>query len=95
MCKALKPVFHDPTLAALSKRFVMVNVDVDNNTVSQRPPYTPDGTYVPRVLFVDPQTGNVDVALRNEERGKDRYFYTRNDDLLAVMKKALTRYERT
>ena len=95
MCKALKPTFFDPTLAALSKRFVMVNVNVDHDPVSQRPPYIPDGKYIPRVMFVDPKTGNVDITLRNEGRSKDRYFYTRNDDLLAVMKKALSRYERT
>ena len=95
MCKALKPTFFDPTLAALSKRFVMVNLNVDRDPVSQTEAYTPDGRYVPRVMFVDPQTGTVDVALRNEGRSKDRYFYTRNDDLLAVMKKALSRYERT
>lgn len=89
-CKALKPKFSDPELAALSERFVMVNVDQD--LVPQATAFAPDGTYVPRVLFIDPTTGRPDTELRNESRGRTIYYYSPVDDLVGTMKKALERH---
>ena len=94
-CKELKPSFSDSTLTALSRSFVMVNVDADAEPRSQQPPYTPDGDYIPRVMFVDAKTGEVDATLVNARRTQSRYFYTPADDLLAVMQRALSRHEST
>jgi protein-disulfide reductase (glutathione) len=92
-CKDLKPKFQDAELTQLAQRFVMVNVDQDK--VPQAEQYAPDGTYIPRVLFLSPETGEVDASLLNAARQKFRYFYMPNDDLVGMMKKALDRHGRT
>lgn len=94
-CKELKASFFDTTLTRVSQQFVMVNVDADAEPRSQQPPYVPDGDYIPRVMFVDAKTGEVDATLVNARRTQTRYFYTPNDDLVAVMQRALNRHERT
>lgn len=89
-CKALKPAFSDERLAALSERFVMVNADQDQTPAVLS--YAPDGSYIPRVLFIDPTTGNADESLRNPQRSRYHYYYGPQDDLPAMMEKALERY---
>lgn len=88
-CKELKPSFFDPTLAALSDNFVMINVDQDAEPASLK--FAPDGTYIPRVVFLDPQ-GQVDRELLNAGRKRFKYFYTRHDDLVGNMRRALERH---
>ncbi len=92
-CKELKPKFFDDDIEALSQHFVMVNVDQDQEPKSLE--FTPDGDYIPRVVFVDPRTGKPDPTLLNDRRNSHRYFYTPADDLAGVMRKALSRHERT
>jgi thiol-disulfide isomerase/thioredoxin len=89
-CKALKPKFADPELQELSHEFVMVNVDQDLVPKSQE--FGPDGTYVPRVLFVDPKTLQADASLRNPDRSRTVYYYGPGDDIVGTMKKALSRH---
>jgi protein-disulfide reductase (glutathione) len=72
-CKELKRRFFDPALAAASERFVMVNLDQDAEPEGLR--YGPDGQYIPRVLFLDPQ-GQLDAGLSNPGRSKYKYFYS-------------------
>ncbi len=92
-CKELVPVFHDERIEALSERFVMVNVDQDREPRVEA--YAPDGTYIPRVLFFDPDTGRPDTSLLNPRRSRTRYYYSPVDDLAGVMTKALARYGET
>lgn len=92
-CKELKPVFHDDRIEDLSERFVMVNVDQDVEPKVQA--YAPDGSYIPRVLFFDPATGQPDPTLLNTRRTRTRYYYSPVDDLAGVMTKALARYGET
>jgi hypothetical protein len=73
----------------------MVNVDADAEPRSQQPPYVPDGDYVPRVLFLDPDTGEVDATLVNARRSDKRFFYTAADDLVTMMERARRRHEST
>jgi protein-disulfide reductase (glutathione) len=87
-CRELKPRFSDPALVDASERFVMVNLDQDEDPQSLR--YGPDGQYVPRVLFLDAQ-GRVDATLSNASRSKYKYFYMPHDDLVGVMQQALAR----
>ncbi len=89
-CKALKPKFAEPELRTLSEKFVMVNVDQDE--VPRALEFAPDGTYVPRVLFIDPESGRADPGLSNENRGRTIYYYSPVDDLVDTMKKALERH---
>ncbi len=93
-CKELKASFFDPKLTAVSRNFVMVNVDADAEPRSQQAPYVPDGDYIPRVLFLD-REGQVDATLVNARRTTSRYFYTPADDLVGVMQRALSRHEST
>lgn len=93
-CKRLRPEFDDGELAKLSQQFIMVNVDQDETpSVVQR--FAPDGKYVPRVLFVDPRSGQVKPKLLNETRTRTRYFYARSAHLVTAMKKALADDDRS
>jgi len=86
-CKALKSsAFRDPALHALSERFVMVNLDQDAQPEALD--YAPDGTYIPRVVFLDPD-GRLDTKLHNPRPSRFAYFYTPADDLLGTMQRAL------
>lgn len=88
-CRELKQRFFDPTLAETSERFIMVNVDQDQTPEALR--HGPDGQYIPRILFFDPQ-GRLDPALSNPTRSKYKYFYTMHDDLVGMMQQVLERY---
>ena len=92
-CKELKATFASDDLAELSKSFVMVNVDQDE--VPSALAYGPDGSYIPRVLFFDPDTRAVDPEIRNPRRQRHLYYYGPTDDLVASMRRALERHERT
>lgn len=86
-CKRLKPAFKDKELAELSRHFVMVNADQDE--VPKTLSYAPDGSYLPRVVFIAPTTGEVDPSLTNPRRSKERHYYGPQDDLVGTMRKAL------
>jgi protein-disulfide reductase (glutathione) len=89
-CKALKQSsFSDPQLRELSEEFVMVNVDQD--VEPKAGDLAPDGMYIPRVVFLDPD-GKVDEDLKNPRPSRYKYFYLPQDDLLATMRKALERH---
>lgn len=89
-CKELKPAFSSERLASLSERFVMVNADQDQTPDVLT--YAPDGTYIPRILFIDPSTGNLDEGLQNPNRSRYHYYYSPRDDLAGMMEKALARH---
>lgn len=90
-CRSLKEVFNDdPQIERLSEQFVMVHVDQDVNPAATL--YAPDGQYIPRVLFLDPN-GKLDPELSNRGRPERfRYFYTPQEDLVATMREALDRH---
>jgi protein-disulfide reductase (glutathione) len=89
-CQKLKPTFASQRLAQLSEQFVMVHVDQDAHPEVTL--YGPDGEYIPRVMFLDPD-GNIDAQLQNpNRRDRFRYFYTPQDDLVASMREALDRH---
>lgn len=89
-CQKLKSTFKDTQLASLSEQFVMVHVDQDAQPEATL--YGPDGQYIPRVMFLDPN-GNIDQQLQNPNRpDRFRYFYTPQEDLVATMREALDRH---
>jgi protein-disulfide reductase (glutathione) len=92
-CKELRPAFSDAEVAELSQHFTMVNVDQDLVPAAQT--YAPDGTYIPRVLFFDPGTRDVDTAILNARRDRFRYFYGPHDDVEGAMRQALERHDHT
>lgn len=91
-CKALRPSFFDPALEQMSERFVMINVDQDQEPEVLR--YGPDGQYIPRVVFLD-SSGKLDPELKNPTRSRYHYFYMPQDDLVAAMQRALDRHGKT
>jgi thiol:disulfide interchange protein len=60
-CRRYREVFKDPRVVAASAKFVMILVDVQKYP-DVNGAFAPDGTYVPRTLFVDPD-GEVDATL--------------------------------
>ncbi len=91
-CRALKGVFNldEGEIERLSQDFIMVHADQDVSP--QVTLYAPDGNYIPRIMFLDPN-GKLDEDLKNPIRAaKFRYFYTPQEDLVGTMREALDRY---
>ncbi|MBX9684338.1 MAG: thioredoxin family protein [Hyphomicrobium sp.] len=53
-CKRYREVFKDAGVVAASKKFVMILVDADADKMTNGA-FSPDGTYVPRTLFMNSQ----------------------------------------
>lgn len=81
-------------IEGISKHFIMVNVEDDGIPDDQK--YNLDGTYVPRILFLD-SSGSVDETIMNENRRekKSKYFYRDGIDVVASMKVTLEKYPQT
>jgi thiol-disulfide isomerase/thioredoxin len=92
-CQALKPSFRDASLVGLSHDFVMINLDQDVEPRSLE--FAPDGDYIPRVVFLEPQTGRPDPTILNQRRANRRFYYGPQDDIVGAMKKALARHGET
>ncbi|CAC5411371.1 TXNDC12 [Mytilus coruscus] len=87
-CKALKPQFDSSKeIAELSKPFVMVNVLDDEEPEGEK--YSPDGGYIPRVLFYDPD-GNILDQYKNENGHPDyKYYHFSPTSIAETMKKVI------
>jgi protein-disulfide reductase (glutathione) len=53
-CKRYREVFKDPAVVQATRAYIMVLVDVDKEP-EVNGAFAPDGTYVPRTLFVTPE----------------------------------------
>ncbi|XP_042242145.1 thioredoxin domain-containing protein 12-like [Homarus americanus] len=87
-CKAFKPKFAASSEAQeLSKEFVMVNTIDDEEPTDKK--YSPDGGYIPRILFLDSQ-GEVHQELYNKNGNpKYKFFYFDDETVITSMKEAL------
>ena len=87
-CKNYSGVFHDSKVVDLSKQFVMIHLDADQNKeISGK--YGPDGQYIPRTFFLTSDgTLAPDVTA---PRDQFKYFYDEKDpaSILAGMDTAL------
>ncbi|KAJ1363065.1 hypothetical protein KIN20_022829 [Parelaphostrongylus tenuis] len=93
-CKRLKQEFASfPKISdfiALSKKFVMVNVEDDDEPEDEK--YAPDGAYIPRILFLD--TDGEPLKTSNEVRYKNnKYFYPLIPQVIDGMERALMEFE--
>lgn len=89
-CKTYSRVFHDPEIVALSRSFVMIRVDRDEedalNTL-----YAKGGAYVPRTLFLKKDRA-VDWATRGSDPEYPHFLETENPaELKALMMAFLAR----
>jgi len=92
-CRNYSRVFQDARIVARARDFVMIRVNPDDESaVGDR--YAPDGTYVPRTFFLDPN-GTV-LADVHASRPKFIHFYDENDptSLLGGMDAALRKLAR-
>jgi len=90
-CKKLKPKFaEDKQIEELSKNFIMVNtLDEEEPTEKQ---YSPDGGYIPRILFLDSE-GKVDTSIVNKFGNPNyRYFYPVPTAIIDSMKTAVAKF---
>ncbi|VDO76308.1 unnamed protein product [Haemonchus placei] len=79
-----------PELIELSEKFVMVNVEDDDEPEDDK--YAPDGGYIPRILFLD--TDGEPLKTNNQAKYKNnKYFYPLVPQVLDGMQRALDEFE--
>jgi protein-disulfide reductase (glutathione) len=71
-CTNYSKVFHNPELVELSKKFVMIRVDKDQDPAASAK-YTPDGEYIPRTYFL--KSDGTLMPEITEQRPQYKYFY--------------------
>ncbi|GLH07042.1 Thioredoxin domain-containing protein 12 [Gryllus bimaculatus] len=93
-CKALKPQFAaSREIADLSEKFIMVNAG-EREPPAKDPKFSPDGDYVPRILFLSP-TGELRLEFYNEAGDPAyKYFYSDTWSILATMNKVAQTYKK-
>ncbi len=86
-CKSYRAVFKDPRIVEASKNFVMILIDADADKMTNGA-FSPDGTYVPRTLFVNSE-GDVSPTLVGKDPQYPHSLDVNNpDELLSLMLKA-------
>ncbi|XP_073989343.1 thioredoxin domain-containing protein 12-like [Rhodnius prolixus] len=90
-CLQFKPkIASCSDVARLSSGFVMINLADEEEKL--RDDLAPDGTYVPRILFLNPK-GQVLLQVTNRIGNfPERYYYPNTDELIVSMVQVLNMY---
>ncbi|KAI5726157.1 hypothetical protein M8J77_024607 [Diaphorina citri] len=91
-CRSLGPkVANSDKIAELSKHFELINVYDDEEPDDNK--YFPDGSYIPRILFLDAD-GEVDRKIYNQKGSKEhKYFYYNAQSIVDSMQHAMQHYQ--
>ncbi|CAG5132164.1 unnamed protein product [Candidula unifasciata] len=86
-CKALRPRFaNSQDIEHLASDFVMISVEEDDSPKSSD--LSPDGAYIPRILFLDP-SGNVMKHVTAKGTEGYKYYYNETKSIVDSMKQVL------
>ncbi|KAK6627411.1 hypothetical protein RUM43_002747 [Polyplax serrata] len=90
-CRNLKPKFEaSKDIQNLSGGFVLISLSDDNHPKDLK--YMPDGDYVPRIMFINPQ-GSLLVEVINQDGSTEyKYFYSDAESIARSMKHVLNQY---
>lgn len=92
-CKALKPKFQaSRTIGELSSQFVMINAKEGEEPIDE-PTLNIDGTYIPRVLFLDSEASVLTNAFNEKGNPQYRYYHMGADSIVQSMKKVLNMFK--
>jgi len=75
-CTNYSKVFHDPAVVEASAKLVMIRINKDQDKPASAR-YAPDGEYIPRTYFLEPDGTLLDQVTEN--RPNYRYFYDEHD----------------
>ncbi|XP_055885939.1 thioredoxin domain-containing protein 12-like isoform X2 [Biomphalaria glabrata] len=86
-CKALRPKFAShPEIEKMSSEFIMVNMEDEDEV--KNPDLQPDGTYFPRILFLD-QHGHLMKNIMYKKSGAYKYYYPDPKSIVDSMNEVL------
>ena len=89
-CKALKRAWKDDaSIEKLAEHFVMTNCEDDEEPSGDK--WTPDGGYIPRLMFVG-DDGNLLPVTNEQGNPQYKYYYSSPSQVTAAMESALTKY---
>jgi protein-disulfide reductase (glutathione) len=92
VCKRFRAVFKDPAIVAASRDFVMILVDADKEKEINGA-FQPDGSYVPRTLFIDTEGNVSDKLTGSDPQYPHSVDVDKPGELLALMQKARRIYD--
>ena len=88
-CKNLKPkLAENLDFEELSQKFSMVNAGEDNE-LHNNADLSVDGSYIPRIFFLDPQGQVLDQVYNSKGNPSYKYFYFNVDTVLSSMRQVL------
>ena len=90
-CKALKRAWKDDAaIEELSSKFVMTNCEDDEEPDGEK--WTPDGGYIPRLMFVG-DDGDLLEVINEKGNPQYKYYYSSPAQVTAAMESALEAYD--
>ena len=90
-CKALKRAWNDDAaIESLSAKFVMTNCEDDEEPDGEK--WTPDGGYIPRLMFVG-DDGDLLEVINEKGNPQYKYYYSSPAQVTAAMESALEAYD--